>query len=203
MHALGVLQDTKARRRLAELEAWAAAQPPGPNVEELDRQRAADRWDKAKRLQQRARADDGQRHHVRASLVHARTVRVRAVSPSASAGCACIGGPVLGGCTQRVPVPRGEIGVGGGVRPVCDGDRPASFLMVMSQRRRLILGWPEAIVLSAGFRRERMEGSHPPARPRPNGGQSGAPDWRQGCLTDSTAGRVKVLVAHQWGGAAH
>jgi hypothetical protein len=47
MHALGVLQDTKARRRLAELEAWAAAQPPGPNVEELDRQRAADRWDKA------------------------------------------------------------------------------------------------------------------------------------------------------------
>jgi hypothetical protein len=47
MHALGVLQDVKARQQLARLEAWAAAQPPGPTVDELERQRAADRWAKA------------------------------------------------------------------------------------------------------------------------------------------------------------
>jgi hypothetical protein len=47
MHALGVLQDAKARQQLASLEAWALAQPPAPTVDEVERQRAADRMAKA------------------------------------------------------------------------------------------------------------------------------------------------------------
>jgi HK97 family phage prohead protease len=35
MHALGVLQDAKARQQLARLEAWAASQPPGPPLARL------------------------------------------------------------------------------------------------------------------------------------------------------------------------
>jgi hypothetical protein len=47
MHALRVLQAAKSRQQLARLEAWAAAAPPGPTVDERERQRVADRMAKA------------------------------------------------------------------------------------------------------------------------------------------------------------
>ena len=44
-HALAVLQDTKSRQRLAELDRWAMSLPPRPPEDPTARRRA--KWEKA------------------------------------------------------------------------------------------------------------------------------------------------------------
>jgi HK97 family phage prohead protease len=49
MYALGVMQETRLRQDLAKLEAWAAAQPPGPSDAERAAARRRDDWDRRNR----------------------------------------------------------------------------------------------------------------------------------------------------------